>query len=225
MSGLGALTHLVRPAAHAPDGALVLLHGRGTDEHDLHSLLDLLDPGRRLVGLTPRGPLALPPGGAHWYRVREIGYPDPETFTSTFELVSAWLDALADETGVPPERTVLGGFSQGSVMAYALGLGRGRPKPAAVIALGGFIPTVEGFELDLDEPPPVAIGHGTHDPVISVEWARRARELLAGAGGPLLYRESPVGHTIEPAFLAELAGWIAAAVPAGAPEEQVSRRP
>jgi phospholipase/carboxylesterase len=157
----------------------------------------MLDSERRLLGVTPRAPLALPPGGAHWYRVREIGYPDPPTFTSTFELASRWLDAQAAETGIPIERTVLGGFSQGAVMSYALGLGRGRPRPAAVIALSGFVPTVEGFELDLAESPPVAIGHGTYDDVISVEWGRRARALLEESGTPVLYHESPMPHTID----------------------------
>jgi len=185
----------------------VLLHGRGADENDLHPLLDMLDPERRLLGVTPRAPLSLPPGGAHWYRVREIGFPDPSTFTSSYELASRWLDDQAVETGIPLERTVLGGFSQGAVMSYALGLGRGRPRPAAVLALSGFVPTVEGFELDVTELPPVAIGHGTYDEVISVEWGRRARALLEGAGASILYRESPVPHTIDPRFLRELSGW------------------
>ena len=69
------IAHLERPAAGEPEGLLVLLHGRGADERDLFPLLDLLDPERRLLGVTPRGPLTLPPGGAHWYVVREIGYP------------------------------------------------------------------------------------------------------------------------------------------------------
>jgi phospholipase/carboxylesterase len=125
----------------------VLFHGRGTDEHDLFPLLDLLDPERRLLGVTPRGPLSLPPGGGHWYAVREIGYPDPRTFLPTFEALSEWLDALGAETGLGPERTILGGFSQGAVMSYALGLAGTRPRPAAIVALSGFIPTVEGFEL------------------------------------------------------------------------------
>ena len=67
----GELVHRIRPAAGEPEGALVLLHGRGADEHDLLPLLEALDPERRLVGVTPRGPLSLPPGGAHWYVVRE----------------------------------------------------------------------------------------------------------------------------------------------------------
>ena len=78
-------------------------------------------------------------------------------------------------------------------MTYALSLGAGRPRPAALIALSGFMPTVEGWELDLSPPfPPVAIGHGTYDPVISVDWGRQARDRLEQAGADVLYRESPI---------------------------------
>jgi phospholipase/carboxylesterase len=212
------LTSQLRPAEGDPAGVLVLLHGRGADEHDLFPLLDVLDPERRLAGFCPRGPLSLPPGGAHWYAVREIGYPDPVTFGPTYERASAWLDALPQATGVPIERTVVGGFSQGSVMSYALGLGSGRPSPAGIIALSGFVPIVEGFELDLERPGlRVAIGHGTQDPVIGVEWGRRAREQLEAAGLDVTYRESPMGHSIDPRFLAELQGWVTDVVAAAAP--------
>jgi phospholipase/carboxylesterase len=194
------LTHRERSAAGEPEGLLVLFHGRGTDEHDLFPLLDVLDPRHRLLGVTPRGPLSLPPGGAHWYVVREVGFPDPATFLPTVAAAGEWLDEL----GFPPERTVLGGFSQGAVMAYSLGLGSGRPRPAGVIAWSGFIPTVEGFELDLEDAPPVAIGHGTYDPIIPVEWGRRAAAALEHAA----YRESPLPHAIDPRFAYELAGWV-----------------
>jgi phospholipase/carboxylesterase len=98
-------------------------------------------------------------------------------------------------------------------MSYALGLGRGRPRPAAIVALSGFIPTVERFELDLSQAlPPVAIGHGTYDPVISVEFSRRARRLLEESGAAVLYRESPMAHTIDPRFVAELQPWLRSAV-------------
>jgi phospholipase/carboxylesterase len=209
-AALQPLVHRVRPAAGAPEGALVLLHGRGADENDLFPLLDLLDPERRLVGITPRAPLRLPPGGAHWYAVREIGYPDPETFSATYAQASAWLDALPDLTGLPLEQTVLGGFSQGCVMSWALGLGRGRPAPAGIVGLSGFMPTVPGFELALEDRSGyrVAIGHGTQDPVIEAGWGRQARDRLLDAGADVLYRESPIGHTIDPAFVGELAGWV-----------------
>jgi len=77
------LVALWREPAGEPEGALVLLHGRGADEHDLYPLLDLLDPERRLLGVTPGGPLHLPPGGRHWYALGGIPTPDPETFLST----------------------------------------------------------------------------------------------------------------------------------------------
>jgi phospholipase/carboxylesterase len=207
-----ALTHLVRPAAGEPEGLLVLFHGRGADERDLFPLLDLLDPERRMIGMTPRGPLHLPPGGAHWYAVKEIGYPDPATFTETFAIASSWLDAVAADATISPERIVLGGFSQGAVMTYALGLGEGRPRPAGLIALSGFMPTVPGFAVDLDPPlPRIAIGHGALDAVISVDWGRDARSRLTSAGADLTYRESPsIGHSIDPTFFRELPAWLTA---------------
>jgi phospholipase/carboxylesterase len=135
-------------------------------------------------------------------------------FLSSYRAASEFLDELAADTGIAPERTVLGGFSQGSVMSYALALGSGRPRPAALIALSGFFPRVEGLEYDLEPPfPPVAIGHGTLDPIIGVEWGRQAHELLETAGADVLYREYPLPHTVDPRFLAELRPWLERAVP------------
>ena len=199
-----SLHALTREPAGEPEGALVLFHGRGADEHDLVPLLDVLDPERRLLGVTPRGPLSLPPGGAHWYVVPRVGYPDTETFHESYRLASEWLDALP----VPLERTVLGGFSQGAVMSFALGLGSDRPRPAGIVAFSGFVPTVDGWEPDLAGAPPVAIGHGTYDPIIPVEFGRSARAALEAAGADVTYRESPLPHAIDPRYAAELAGWV-----------------
>ena len=209
------LEHLLRPAAGDPEGALVLFHGRGADEHDLFPLLDVLDPERRLLGATARGPLALPPGGAHWYAVQRVGFPDHDSFHATYARVSAWLDSLLAEHGIPPEQALLGGFSQGAVMSYAFGLGEGRPRTAGILALSGFIPTVEGWQLESGNAAglPVVIGHGSLDPVISVDFARAARERLSEAGAEITYRESQMAHTIDPRFLAELPDWIAGTVP------------
>jgi phospholipase/carboxylesterase len=207
-----SLAQRLRPADGDPNGALVLFHGRGTSENDLFPLLDELDPERRLLGATARGPLSLPPGGAHWYVIRQVGFPDPETFQATYRLAGDWLDGLLAEHGIPPERAILGGFSQGSVMAHSLGEGTDRPRPAGVIALSGFIPQVEGWELGDVTGLPLAIGHGTYDPVISVDFGRDARDRLTSAGADVTYRESPMAHTIDPAFLAELRGWVSARV-------------
>jgi phospholipase/carboxylesterase len=209
-----ALAQRLRPSDGTPAGALVLLHGRGADENDLFPLLDLLDPERRLLGATARGPLSLPPGGAHWYAVRAIGFPDRDTFDTSFPVLSGWLDTLLEEHGIGHEHLVLGGFSQGTVMSYALGLGEGRPRPAGIVGLSGFIPTVDGFSIDLSDRAglPVAIGHGARDPVIGVEWGRDARDRLEAAGAAVTYEEHPGAHQIDPRFLGKLPAWVADAV-------------
>lgn len=196
------LAVLERPAAGEAEGALVVLHGRGADEHDLFPLLDALDPERRLAGFAPRGPLSMPPGGAHWYAVREVGFPDPGTFVPTFALLSAWVDRVAAEH---PGRLWLAGFSQGAVMSYALGLAAERPAPTGILAFSGFVPTVPGFDLDPGRRAglPVSIAHGTYDPVIGVEFGREARDLLAAAGLDVRYREDPAAHTITAGGLAQ----------------------
>ncbi|MFN2469504.1 MAG: alpha/beta hydrolase [Gaiellaceae bacterium] len=94
-------------------------------------------------------------------------------------------------------------------MSYAFGLGAGRPRPAAIVAFSGFLPTVEGWELDLSPLlPPVAIGHGVYDPIMGIEWGRHARETLEAAGAEVVYRESPLPHAIDPRFAPELAGFV-----------------
>ncbi len=200
-----------RPAAGEAEGAFVLIHGRGANEHDLLGLFDALDPDRRLHGYCPRGPLSLPPGGAHWYAVPRVGYPDPVTFADGYGALTGFVDSL------PHERKLIGGFSQGAVMSYAAGLGEGRPRPAAVIAFSGFVPTVEGWQLDDARPfPPIAVAHGTYDPVIPVEFAHRSVAELEAAGAEVLYRESPIDHAIDPAFVEELVPWIASVRASGA---------
>ena len=124
------LVHLLREPAGEPEGALVLNHGRGTDEHDLFGLLDELDPERRLLGVTTGAPLTnVPPGGRHWYLVPRVGYPDPTPSTRATRLLTGFLDELLAERGIGWERTVIGGFSMGAVMSYAVALGPGRPVP------------------------------------------------------------------------------------------------
>jgi phospholipase/carboxylesterase len=192
-----------RPAAEPEHGALVLFHGRGADEYDLLPLLDGLDPRKRFDGFCPRAPLTLSPGAAHWYIVPRVGYPDPDTFAIGYAAAAGFVDSL------PHSRIVLGGFSQGAVMALALATGVGRPRPAAVIAFSGFLPEVDGWQLDEDdELPPIAIVHGTEDAVIPVEFGRRTRERLEEVGATVTYNERPIGHTIHPEDVTNLSAWL-----------------
>jgi phospholipase/carboxylesterase len=214
------LVHVVRDPAGEPEGALILNHGRATDERDLFPLLDELDPERRLVGVTPGAPLTgIPPGGRHWYVVPRVGYPDPETFASSYEVLCEFLDGFLAEREIGWERTVLGGFSMGAGMSYAVGLGEGRPSPAAILAFSGFVPTVRGWRPDLGARRglPVLIHHGRFDPIIEVEFGRRARELLEGGGLDVDYIETDAGHALPAEVVARAATLVGSVVEASGP--------
>jgi phospholipase/carboxylesterase len=208
---MAPLLHLERAASGDPEGLLVLHHGRGTDESDLLGLADFLDPERRLQVVTPRAPLQLPGSpGYHWYLVPRVGYPDPETFAAAREALSELHDGLWEGTGIGPGRTVLAGFSMGAVMSYATALSADRPSVAGILAFSGFVPTVEGWEPALADRTDTRafISHGRNDPVIGVEFAERAKALLTDGGLDVTYRESELGHQIDPAHLREASAWL-----------------
>ncbi|HET7445140.1 MAG TPA: phospholipase [Solirubrobacterales bacterium] len=214
---MAALAQLERAAAGEPQGLLVLHHGRGTDETDLLRLADYLDPEKRLRVVTPRAPLVLPGSpGFHWYLVPRVGYPDHDTFDAARAALAELHDGLWEETGVGPERTVLGGFSMGAVMSYAMGLSPERPPVAGILAFSGFVPSVDDWQPSFGDRQStrVFISHGSNDPVISVEFAHRARELVSAAGLPLEYRESELGHQIDPGHLADAGAWLGETLPA-----------
>lgn len=210
---MSSLVFQERPASGAAEGLLVLHHGRGADEHDLLGLADVLDPDRRLHVVTPGAPLTLPGWpGKHWYVVPRVGYPDPDTFEAAYAKLGAFHDELWERTGTGPSRTVLGGFSMGSVMSYALGLGPDRPPVAGILALSGFIPTVDGWAPDVadHERTRVFIAHGRNDPVIGVDFARRASELLIAGGLDVEYHESDAGHYVESSQVPAALDWLGA---------------
>lgn len=213
MLSVGAVDLRLREPAGEAAGALVLNHGRGADEHDLFPILDEVDPGRRLLGVTTGAPITgIPPGGRHWYVVERVGFPHAETFDRSLSMLAETLDRLLAERGIDWSRTALGGFSQGTVMSYALGLGRGRPTPAAILALSGFVPQVDGWRPQLEDRDRlrVLIHHGADDPVIGVEHARRARELLEAGGIHPDYLETPSGHYLPAEVLPRLREAVAA---------------
>jgi phospholipase/carboxylesterase len=209
------LVHLTRDPAGEPEGALVLLHGRGVDERDLYPLLDELDPDRMLFGMTPGAPMTnLPPGGRHWYIVERIGYPHEETFLLSLEALTIFLDAQLRERGIPWERTVIGGFSQGAAVSCAVALGAGRPRAAGLLMMSGFYPRVDGWQMDpaAKRGMPAYVTHGVHDPVIPIDFGRQTRALLEEGGLRVTYREAEVPHAIDPALLPEIRQWVSAAI-------------
>jgi phospholipase/carboxylesterase len=208
------LIYRERPAADDPAGLLILHHGRGADEHDLLGLADVLDPERRLHVVTPRAPLTVRGWpGYHWYSVPRIGYPDCGTFHAAYGKLAAFHDETWQRTGIAPDQTVLAGFSMGSVMSYALGLAGDRPVPAGILAFSGFIPTVDGWQPAVGSRAqlPVFITHGRRDPIMDVGFARRAYELLDGAGLPVTYLESDAAHQIDPRHIPVATRWLGSA--------------
>lgn len=191
-------------------GTLVLFHGRGADESDLLPLADMLDPDGELLVAAPRAPLPLG-FGAQWYELGEVGQPDGVSFRAGREAAAEWLAELLTAEKLESRPVFLGGFSQGAVMSYALGLGVDQPRPAGILAFSGYLPTAHGFSVDAGRAQglPVMIQHGVEDPIIAVEWGRQAGQWLREAGATVSYLEYPMSHTISPEGILAAAEWLA----------------
>jgi phospholipase/carboxylesterase len=148
--------------------------------------------------------------------VERIGYPHRETFEPSLAALGAKVDGLLAEHGVSPDRVVYGGFSQGTVMSWALALDPGRAAPAGVIALSGFIPTVEGWEPDLASRSGIKayIHHGANDPTIVAEFGRDAARRARAAGMEVVYDETDAGHWLPPEIVPRMRALVEAALPA-----------
>jgi phospholipase/carboxylesterase len=101
----------------------------------------------------------------------------------------------------------------GSVMSYSLGLGPDRPAPAGILAFSGFIPTVDDWEPQIPRPTAVFVAHGRADPIIDVDFARTAKQLLEDAGMNVDYHETDGGHTIDLPAIRPAAEWLKRVIP------------
>lgn len=194
----------------------MLHHGRGTDERDLLGLADVLDPERRLHVVTPRAPLVLPGSpGYHWYLVPRVGYPDHDTFQAARAVLAELHDGLWEQTGIGPAQTVLGGFSMGAVMSYAMALSADRPAVAAILAFSGFVPIVADWQPHFGDRQATHafIAHGRRDPIMEIGFGQRARKLLEDGGLEVKYLESDVAHQIDPDHLSAASRWLTEAIP------------
>jgi phospholipase/carboxylesterase len=204
--------------AHVPEGegphpTLVLLHGWGASAHDLLGLAPIFGGGQTLV-LCPQGKLAMEiaPGmpGYGWFPLGEGREPQPSEVADARDSVEAFLAAACERYPVDRKRLVLGGFSQGGVMAYHVAL-RDPERFAALLALSSWLPPdvvaqvtgSPGFDSL-----PTLVTHGTQDPVIPVERGVESRDALVRLGVPTRYREYEMGHEINPNALRDVLGWL-----------------
>jgi phospholipase/carboxylesterase len=196
---------------------LVLLHGYGSNEHDLHSLAPYLD--ERLLVVSARAPMMLMPGSYAWF---EIGFymdaegetriaVDPRQAALSAAVVAEFVEQAAHTYGADPARVLLGGFSQGGSMAAIVALTR--PELASAVAvLSGIVPT---DLLDAAPQPerlagkPFLVTHGTEDAVVPVAHGRASRELLSALAVDLTYREyRGMAHEINLECLQDLVNWV-----------------
>jgi len=189
----------------APHPVLLLLHGRGADEHDLLGLAEAVDP--RLLILSARAPLPLA-GGFMWYAIEGIGIPDQRHLRASLTLIERLLQTAVAEHQGDASRLFALGFSQGAAMAGGLLLTG--VQLAGGVMLSGYVPTGAG----LDEQPealkgrPVFVGHGTRDGVIPLSFAHDTRAFFEEHRVRLSYHEYPMAHQISQQELADVDAWL-----------------
>ena len=175
------------------------------------------------MGISPGAPYThIPPGGRHWYVIEQVGQPDESSFVASLQLTSRIVDDQLRAAGVPWNRTVLGGFSQGAAVSYAVAFGDGRPRPAGVLGMSGFVPMVRGWRIDMraKRGMPAYVTHGAFDPVIPVGFGRRTKDLMEASGIRVIYRETRIQHSIDPRLIGEIRTWISEAIAEGAKSDR-----
>jgi phospholipase/carboxylesterase len=213
------VTNVVR-GRQEPDRLLLLIHGKGADEHDLEPLVPHLDPEGRFLTVLPRAPLPFM-SGWQWYETDGIPKGGPE-FILSVDALDDLLDSACAEYGFDRTQAIVAGFSQGCALTLALGLRRGdRPRPAGLLAMSGFLAERDGLEYDFSTAPPVLVQHGRADPTISVDYGRRTVARLGAEGVPVVYREYPMGHQVALESVQDAMAWLALVLAGERPSEPV----
>jgi phospholipase/carboxylesterase len=201
------------PAGDGPFPTVIALHGWGASAHDLFGLAPYLHGGEAIV-LSPQGPLAFDTGGGvpgyGWFPLTGGSGFDPAIFERAVLTLRGFVDEALTRYPVEKRKVVLLGFSQGGVMAYALGL-REPARFAGIAALSSWLP--DPLASSITQQPehaglPVLVQHGTEDPMIGVERARESRAALLRLGVGASYHEYEMGHEIRPEALQDLVVWL-----------------
>lgn len=211
MTTIHTIERKPRTVSADPAPLLIMLHGYGSNEHDLFDIGEYLDP--RLHIVSARGVLNLGFGYAWYHLGGSPGslVPDPVTRARARDLLAKFVADLPGRLGTNPHHTYLLGFSQGAIMSLALAA-RAPEQFAGVIPLSGYLdPEI------LEHPLPPALAdlpilqiHGTEDPVIPVTAARQTRDALAPVARRLTYQEYPAGHSITMEGLQLIRDWMSA---------------
>ncbi len=205
---------------HRPESAVdgstlaVLLHGRGSNRHDLMGLQPML-PGTWTV-VTPEAPFPGRPWGygpgSAWYRYIREDQVVEETLHDSISKLGGFLSELPTLVGFRPGRLVLGGFSQGGTVSLAYALSRPGVIDA-VLNFSGFLAAPVAQDDRSGRPPstPIFWGHGADDRAIPMALAEKGRERLLRTGADLASRNYDIGHWIAPEEVRDAVAWVDAA--------------
>jgi phospholipase/carboxylesterase len=191
---------------------LILLHGYGSNEHDLFSFANEL-PDELLI-ISAKAPLTLMPGSYAWYTIHldniEGKFSDIPEAINAREKIASFIDEIKDHYKVNSNKTFLLGFSQGTILSYAIALNYPE-KVQYVLALSGYINDEllpETFDPENYKNLDFFISHGNVDQVLPLEWAQNAPPFLDNLKIKNSYKEYPVGHGVAPQNFYDLKKWI-----------------
>ena len=184
-----------------PGHLVVLLHGYGADGNDLIGLAPLL--GQLMPDVVFHAPNAPQPceGNAFGYEWFGISRLDPAIALAGVQAAAPVLDAFLDETmaahGLDEAKTVLVGFSQGTMMALHVGLRR-KKQLAGIVGFSGMLAGAELLQSQMQNKPPVLLVHGDSDEMLPHGLTQRAAEALTAAGLEVgVHIAKGVGHSID----------------------------
>ena len=208
-----SLEHIVRPSSLANNAPLIImLHGYGSDENDLFSFASELP--EELFIISVKAPYAMQPFGNAWYAINfdaEKGkWSDNEQAIKSRDLIAKFINEACEVYPVDSSNVTLLGFSQGTILSYAVALTYPE-KVKNIVALSGYInsdiipKTFDKAKLShLD----FYCSHGSADQVIPVEWARQSPKILESLNVKHQYSEFPVGHGVAPQNFYDFTTWL-----------------
>ncbi|MEO1487257.1 MAG: alpha/beta fold hydrolase [Bacteroidota bacterium] len=214
MSQTLSLHHLVRKsdASKTPSPAIIMLHGYGSNEEDLFSFASELP--KEYTILSVQAPYQLEPFGHAWYAINfdaEQGkWSDDEQAKESRDKISSFIDEAIAAYQLDAENITLLGFSQGTILSYAVALSYPE-KVKNVIALSGYINQkiiAKGYESKNHKGLHIYTSHGQVDQVIPLEWAQRTPAFLKDLGIENVYEEFPVGHGVSPQNFYSFRTWL-----------------
>lgn len=208
-----SLQHIIRKSTlkeNAP--LLIMMHGYGSDENDLFSFSSELP--EKLFIISVKAPYPMHPYGNAWYSINfdaEKGkWSDNEQAKQSRDLIAKFIDEATSTYLVNKDNVTLLGFSQGSILSYAVALTYPE-KVKNIIALSGYINSdilpehIQNKDFsNLD----FYCSHGNVDQVIPVEWARQNSPFLTSLNIKHQYSEFPVGHGVAPQNFYEFKDWL-----------------